>query len=135
MHSYTVELRIVGENLDLDDVTRTIGITPSQVRRKGEHRSKNSTWTRNMWGLDVLPPNGSEWNSLEDGLAALMNRIRPHQSQIQSYLPANELYVWCGHFTSSFDGGPTLSANILKSIGDLGAQLCLDTYCKSAVQP
>src|SRR5512142_2768441 len=132
MHSYTVELRIVGESLDPEDVTRTIGITPTQVRRKGEPRGEGSTWTKTTWALDVLPPSGSTWNSLEDGLTALVSRVKPFQSQIQSYSPANELYVWCGHFTSDFDGGPRLSPNILKSLGDLGAQLFLDTYCESA---
>src|SRR5512146_2792574 len=134
MHSYTVELRIIGENLDPDSVTRTLGISPTQVRKKGERRSDESTWKSNMWALDVLPPVGSEWGSLEDGLAALVSRVKAIQSQIQLYLPANELYVWCGHFTSGFDGGPTLSPNILKSLGDLGAQLFLDTYCESAVR-
>ena len=128
MHRYTVELRIVGSNLDPEEVTRTIGLSPTQVRKKGERRSAESTWANNMWALEALPPDRSEWSSLADGLAALLGAIRPVQDRLRNYTSGNDLYIWCGHFASSFGGGPTLSPVLLKMLGDLGAQLVLDTY-------
>jgi hypothetical protein len=132
MHRYTVELRIVGRDLDPEGVTHSFGIPPSQVRRKGEPKveGSTSTWTVNMWAFEILPPGRDDWSSLEDALVALLNRISPVRGRLQAYLPTNEAYIWCGHFTSSFDGGPTLSPALLKALGDLGVQLFLDTYCE-----
>ena len=133
MHRYTVELRIVGKDLDPEGVTRALGIAPSRVRRHGEPRveGSRSTWSGNMWALDILPPGRDDWSSLEDALGALLNIFGPIRNQIQAYIPTNQTYIWCGHFTSSFDGGPTLSPALLKSLGDLGIQLFLDTYCET----
>ena len=132
MHRYTVELCVVGENLNPEEVTRALGLALSQVRRKGDRRSEESTWPETMWSLDVLPEDQKEWSSLEDGLAALLKIFVPIRERLQSYPPANKLFIWCGHFTSSFDGGPTLSPALLKSLGDFGVQLVLDTYCESS---
>jgi Domain of unknown function (DUF4279) len=128
MHPYTVELRIVGSNLDPEQVTADLGILPTQVRRKGEARSKTSNWPTTMWGIEVLPPGQDDWSSLEDGLNALLSVVAPVQSRIRRYSTANEVFLWCGHFTSSFDGGPVLTPNLLRSLAEMGVQLVLDTY-------
>jgi Domain of unknown function (DUF4279) len=130
MHRYTVELRIVGKDLDPDEVTRRLGLEPSQAWRKGDRRSERSTRTAGTWSFEVLPPGRDDWPSLAEGLSSLLKKLEPIRSEIQSYLPANEVYAWCGHFTSSFDGGPTLPAALLKSLGNLGLQLAFDTYCE-----
>lgn len=131
MHRYTVELRIVGKDLDPDEVSRRLGLKPSQAWRKGDRRGENSTRTAGTWSFEVLPHGRDDWPSLAEGLTSLLKKLEPIRSQIQSYLPANEVYVWCGHFTSSFDGGPTLSPALLKSLGDLEVQLAFDTYCET----
>lgn len=131
MHRYTVELRITGENLVPEEVTRALGFKPSQVRRKGEPRSEGSKWTTNMWAFEALPLGRDDWPSLGDGIASLLSTLNPVRSQLQAFSAANDIYLWCGHFTSSFDGGPTLSSALLKSLGEFGVQLVLDTYCES----
>ncbi len=130
MHRYTIELRIVGKNLDPDDITRTLGLEPTQVRRMGEPKVEgaNSKWTANVWGFEVLPPGKDDWPSLEDGIETLLGTFRPIRERLRACSAGNEMYLWCGHFTSSFDGGPTLSPTLLKSLGDFGVQLILDTY-------
>lgn len=35
---------------------------------------------------------------------------------------------WCGHFQSSFDGGPELPAELLTEIGSYGIPLYIDNY-------
>jgi len=129
MHRYTVELRIFGPNLDPEEVTRRLGLPPSQVRRKGEPRVKGaaSIWTESMWGFEVRPEGADDWLSLEDGLKAILATFGPKRDQLKHYFGENQACLWCGHFTSSFDGGPTLSPTILSSLGDLGCRLFLDT--------
>jgi hypothetical protein len=38
------------------------------------------------------------------------------------------VFLWCGDFSSSFGGGPRLSPQILKALGDFGVELILETY-------
>jgi hypothetical protein len=134
MHRYTVELRIVGQTLDPDEVTRKLGLVPTRVARKGEPKVEGamSKWTANVWGFEVLPQEKDDWPSLEDGIEALLRTFRPIRERLRSCSAGNEIYLWCGHFTSSFDGGPTLSPALLKSLGDFGVQLVLDTYSERA---
>jgi len=35
---------------------------------------------------------------------------------------------WCGHFQSGFDGGPTLTPDLLRRLGEFGADLFIDNY-------
>lgn len=68
MHRYTVELRIVGKELDPDEVTRRLGLEPSQACRNGDRRSESSTRTADTWSFEVLPPARDDWPSLAEGL-------------------------------------------------------------------
>lgn len=137
MHRYTVELRISGQTLDPDEVTRVLGLVPTRVARKGEPKVDGGTsqWTANMWGFELVPPGKDDWSSLSDGLQALLRSFGPIRDRLHAYSRGNELYLWCGHFTSSFDGGPSLSPTLLKALGDFGVELILDTYCDCADEP
>jgi hypothetical protein len=130
VHRYTVELRIVGEHLDSENVTRTLGIKPTRVARRGHAKIPGSTarWNANMWGFELLPPGKDDWASLEEALQALLGIVGPLRDRLQAYSADNEICLWCGHFTSSFDGGPTLSPQLLKALADFGVELTLDTY-------
>lgn len=131
MHRYSLELRIVGKDLEPENITRELGMAPTQVRKQGEPRNERSRWPDNTWSLDILTQDGrSDWSSLEEGLAALLRMFDPIRDQLRSLAEANKILIWCGHFTSSFDGGPTLSAAMMKSLGEFGAELVLDTYCE-----
>lgn len=134
MHRYTVELRIVGQNLNPDEVTRVLGLVPTRVARKGEPKVGGATskWMANMWGFEVFPPGKDDWSSLGDGIESLLRTFGPIRDRLRVYSAGNEIYVWCGHFTSSFDGGPSLSPTLLKSLGNFGVQLVLDTYSERA---
>lgn len=81
-----------------------------------------------MWAFDVLHEEGKEWASLSDGLSALIQQFRPIEDRLRVYATEGALYIWCGHFSSSFDGGPALAPVLLKALGEFGAELVLDTY-------
>lgn len=81
-----------------------------------------------MWAFDVVDGEGGEWACLSDGLSAIIQQFRPIQDRLRAYAAENALHIWCGHFSSSFDGGPVLSPVLLKALGEFGAELVLDTY-------
>jgi hypothetical protein len=129
MHEYTVALRISGPTLDTARITRELGMAPTLTRQVGERRDSKTVWEKAMWALDVYPDDGgNQWQSLEDGLAALFRVLSGHAKELHEYARLYEMCLWCGHFSSSFCGGPELSPGILKALGEFGVPLYLDTY-------
>ena len=132
MHEYAVELRIVASHLELDQITRELGLNPTQVRKKGGRRGPNRVWTEDMWSFEVFPSEGKSWPSLDAGLTALIRLLLPRKECLRSYASPMSVCLWCGHFSSEFDGGPTLSSHVLGLLAELGIELHLDTYHHSS---
>lgn len=127
--TFTVEFRIwtKKEDLDLSAITEDLGLSPTNTRRRGEARSRSSSYTESMWGYEVEA--GKEWDEIEDALESLLAVLVPLKNKIMGYSSKYDVILWCGYFKASFDGGPTFSAEMLKKLGDLGIPLYLDTYC------
>lgn len=121
-------LRVWGENLDPEEVTRTLGVEPTQVVRAGEVTSAGRLTRKSMWGFETDPPIEGHWPSLEDALTALLQVFEGEVEVIRRLQEQFKVILWCAHFSSSFDGGPTFSALLLKRLGDFGVELYLDTY-------
>jgi len=130
MHSYLVSLRISGKTLDPSIITSELGIEPTQVRIKGQPRpGGSSAWDESMWEYEAKGSNGGrDWPSLEQGLQALLSMFASRRTTLQEYQQRFKVSLFCGHFTSSFDGGPTLSPSLLEELADFGVELFLDTY-------
>jgi hypothetical protein len=128
-HRYTVELRVWGKTLDPDAITRETGLQPCQTRRAGE-RLGSRTYTSGMWAFDGHGP--SDWDSLEEGLAFVLDRLATAENLFAKYGAEYHVGWWCGHFQSSFDGGPTLSGQLLSTLGRFGAELFIDNYFRTA---
>jgi len=71
MHKYTVSLRITSSELDVAQVTKELGLTPTQTRSTGDRKSANAVWEKGLWEFEVHPQNRTDWDSLEEGLATL----------------------------------------------------------------
>jgi hypothetical protein len=129
MHTYSVQLRISGKGLRPDEITDHLGVEPNQVRREGQPRSSKEFWTESMWSYDgSVEGQFKEWGSLEEGLHAVMDALWSKRTVIEAYLGQYDVIWWCGHFQSSFDGGPILSVDLLKRLGAFGAPVYFDNY-------
>jgi hypothetical protein len=129
MHEYTVELRIHGTDLVPATITQELTLEPCLVREVGEFRGGGTVWDKALWAYSGFPAGHSKyWSSLEDGLKFILDRMEPFQIQIDNYKQKYELVWWCGHFQSSFDGGPTLSVQLMRRLADLGVDLYIDNY-------
>ena len=129
MHEYTVELRIRGAELVPATVTQTLRLEPSSVREVGERKAEGKVWSEALWGYNGFPSDTPNyWASLEDGLTFLLDRLEPLRIEIYNYKEKYDAVWWCGHFQSSFDGGPTLSARLMRRLADFGVDLCIDNY-------
>jgi Domain of unknown function (DUF4279) len=136
MHSYSVALRISGTDLDVAEVSATLRLRPTQTRLTGQLRSAKSVWPESMWEYEVRPrKDKGGWDSLEDGLRKVISAFVSRKSALRKYQRRFKVFLWCGHFSSSFGGGPTLSPIMLKALGDLGVELILETYFADDPRP
>jgi hypothetical protein len=138
MHSYTVSLRIESSTLDVSRVTEDLGIAPTQTRAAGQYRSPTSVFEKALWEFDLVPeeldvafenrPAWPQWESLEAAFKKLLSIFSKHVTVLGDYGEHHQVYLWVGHFSSSFDGGPRLSAEILKALGNFGVPVWVDTH-------
>ncbi len=125
-HRYTVEFRIYGEKLDPESITRELGLQPCRVVKEAILRPHGRI--EPMWGYNGVGDQETDWDSLEEGLDFVLTRLWPHRTTIASYTQVATFIWWCGHFQSSLDGGPTLSAGLLSRLGEFGVELFIDNY-------
>jgi hypothetical protein len=129
MHEYSVALRICGVKLDPAVVSARLGLTPTQIRMVGQPRpGGKSVWDEAMWEYEVSSDGRAAWPSLEEGLRTLLSAFQPLNEALEQYKRSFHVLLWCGHFSSGFDGGPTFSSTLLKELADFGVELYLDTY-------
>ena len=130
MHEYTVEFRIHGADLVPSVITEDLGLEPSEVRNVGDRRDLKTQWEEALWAYDGCSPSlgNKTWDSLEDGLRFVLEKLWPLKGKIDSYKSRFRVMLWCGHFYSSFNGGPTLSPALLKMLGEFGVEVFIDTH-------
>ena len=130
VYEYTVEFRIHGVDLDVSAVTDNLGLEPSLIKRLVERRSETEQWVEAMWAFNGFPEAAGikNWTSLEEGLNFVLEKLWPVKNKIDIYHDKCKLILWCGHFQSSLDGGPSLSPETLQSLGEFGVELYLDNY-------
>ena len=129
MHKYSIQLRITGATLDPSEVTTRLGLTPNLMRSVGERRDSHRTWAEALWSFDGVSVTGThEWDSLERGFDFILDKIGDKAEMVRQYNNDNHVIWWCGHYQSSFDGGPTMSAELLKKLADFGVPIYIDNY-------
>jgi hypothetical protein len=129
MHRYTVELRVSGKKLDISEVSAALRLQPTNTRIEGEKLSKTKVVQESIWGYDLYPtPAKEDWESLEAALNAVLSKFRARKAELRKLSRRYGVYLWCGHFTSSFNGGPELSPKLLRGLANLGVRVIIDTH-------
>jgi hypothetical protein len=133
-HTYKVELRVYGRDVIPDRITERTHLTPCTVRAAGS-RTGPKTHQDAVWGFNGgAPDEFLEWSSLEDGLSFVLNAVGRAREDVRSCVGGASIIWWCGHFQSSFDGGPTLSPEILQRLSEFGVPLFVDNYFSHSQQ-
>jgi hypothetical protein len=130
-HEYSVEFRIYSRTLDRETLTKELGIEPNPLPEPVRPASKSPP---RIWATTGIEPSEEDtdphpmWDSLEQGMTFVLDKLWPYREAIARYKSDGQLIWWCGHFQTSFDGGPTLSAPLLKRLGEFGVELYIDNY-------
>ena len=131
-HAYTVELRFEDNKLEPSEISARLNLQPSNSLSRSQiqlSRRKRLPY----WGYNGRGETGFqlEWSSLEEGLAFLLKCLNSKKTEIISIARQFDGVWWCGHFQTSFDGGPILSPELLIEIGSYGIPLSIDNYFSS----
>lgn len=128
-HIYTIELRFTGHNLDPSEISARLKLEPSNSFSQSQ---SNSTTKKRCpyWAFNGQGEVGfqSEWESLESALEFLLRSLDSRKAEIISLSSEFDGVWWCGHFQSSFNGGPMLSPKLLIEMGSYGIPMSIDNY-------
>lgn len=117
--------------MDPDSVTAETGLHPCDVRR-AEIGARGEILHQARWAYNGGGESGAyDWDTLDEGLMFVLERVSGAADVFKKYGSTQLVTWWCGHFQSSFDGGPTLSPRLLARLGDFGAHLFIDNYFHS----
>jgi hypothetical protein len=93
--AYSATLRIHGDDLPFDEITRRLGVEPTYTHRKGDRRGPRSPLLRDdAWHFKpALPEN----EPLEKQIDALSEVVRPHVDYLKSLRQRYKVDVFCGY--------------------------------------
>ncbi len=128
-HSYTVQLRLWKNMGSSSEISEQLGVKPSYSTSCGGVK-KIGAAEREEWIYDGSERDGyrEEWNSLDDALIFILSSVENFRDRLSQVLDEAEGIWWCGHFQSSFDGGPQLLPLTLRRLGEYNLPLFIDTY-------
>jgi hypothetical protein len=122
-------LRIFGDDLDPDEVTRALGAQPTGVARKGQRGRLPS-------GREGLASTGSWFlagkirspGDLDADIRELLGRIEPDPAVWRDVAARHRCDVFCGLWMEEDTEGVSLAPDVLRLLGERGLLLDLDIY-------
>jgi len=107
---FSATLRIAGDGLDFDEISRALGLTPTHTHQKGARR-KQDRWSYTAPIARELP--------LEAHIMALWDAVRPHISYLRDLKRKFQVDVFCGYRSNSGTAGFQVSHRCLGLFSEL----------------
>jgi uncharacterized protein DUF4279 len=127
--------RIYGIGLDIDSVTRELGVSPDHKHRQGELDRGGKPYTHDMWSL-ASPLRRSR--DLQVHLTWLAERILPHHRYISNLQERFKVDMYCWKNCYTEQSSLVLSASALRTFTQLNINLEVGLLClppESATEP
>ncbi|QJE97708.1 DUF4279 domain-containing protein [Luteolibacter luteus] len=128
--SYThAWLRVMGEDVDPDEVTAIVGVSPTSTQRRGNpvegHPGK--TYSRGGWWIGTEGLLGSK--DARHHLDWILEKVPGKEQEFMELHRRGYLVDVCVRWDSRHGhGGPTISPKQMKALADLGVDLWFDVY-------
>jgi Domain of unknown function (DUF4279) len=124
----TVSLRIFGDDLDPEEVTRLLRCLPTQSRRKGEvipGKGMQRVARQGSWLLESNLPRSVD---LEAQINNLIDRTTADLDTWASLSQRFSVDLFCGVFLTHLNEGFELSAKLMRQLSDRGLKIGFDLY-------
>ncbi|HEU5314744.1 MAG TPA: DUF4279 domain-containing protein [Chloroflexota bacterium] len=126
---FRVSLRVLGEDLDPDAVTRALGVAPSDSLRRGDPvtRGARRVHAIGLWSWDAGAPATAP---LAEHLARIAARFGARARAIGDLAGAGlRVDVYCSYFAGGRLSQIRLEPDALGALARLGVALTLNVYC------
>ncbi len=113
-------MRIQGLGLDMENITREFGLSPSHSHRQGEHNQLGEPYKKDMWllksPLDATQP-------LEAHLRWLAEVLLPRRQYISQLRETHDVDIYCYKTCYTEQASLTLSSQALRIFTELDFKL------------
>jgi hypothetical protein len=123
-----VSLRIFGDELDPEEVTRLLRCKPTQSRRKGEvilSKSMQRVAKQGSWLLESNLPRSVD---LETQINSLIDSTTADLDAWESLSQRFSADLFCGVFLAHMNEGFELSAKLMRQLAERGLKIGFDLY-------
>lgn len=117
-------LRIFGDDLDPDEITATLGTTPTYALRKGD-KHRQQVVKSGRWVIDAKPSKPSD---LDHQISELLAQMTDDLDRWKSVTSRHEAMFYCSVFMLETNEGAEIAPAILMALGARGISLGLDIY-------
>lgn len=123
-----VSLRLFGDDLIPEEVTRLLGCSPTKVQRKGDvipdaryHRVART----GSWMLNGGLPKTTE---IEQQIVALLESVTNDMEVWRQIVAKYDADIFCGVFLNDSNRGFSLSPTVTSMLADRGLEIGFDIY-------
>ncbi len=130
IHKSKLSLRISGDSLVPEEITKLLGDAPTISHAKDEEIRNNQTCSARIArsGMWLLSVDDRSPENLDGQLRGLFDRLT---SDLDVWRKIGEDYsadLFCGFFMQGFNEGLTISASVMKMISDRRLEIGFDVY-------
>lgn len=123
-------LRVIGDDLIPDEVSRLLGCPPTKSQIKGEvvrgnKTGRGYTMKTGMWRLEA---DDCEPENLDAQVAELLGKLTNDLGVWSQLKERFDINLFCGLFAEESNVGANLTAETLLALGERGIELWLDIY-------
>ena len=132
--AFSATLRIHGTDLPFDEITRTLGLSPTHQHRAGERRrARGRAYPDDAWQFSANVP---EERELTEHLRSLWTVVRPHVAYLTS-LDAS-VDVFCGYRSNNGTAGFAVEPDALEIFTALnvpfGVSVIVDSWLSERLE-
>ncbi|GAA5484837.1 DUF4279 domain-containing protein [Haloferula sargassicola] len=123
-------LRIIGDDLIPDEITRLLGASPTQAQTKGDKIVGKKTGNVRIarFGMWRLEASDCEPGDLDDQIRLICGQLTDDLAVWESFASRYKMDLFCGLFMECGNEGISLSPAALFALGSRGIELDLDIY-------
>lgn len=124
----TVCLRLIGGDLDPEEVTRLLGCAPTRAWRKGDVREDPRYHILQRTGVWSLDSDTDRSVPLDEQIRALIARVPTDSAVWEALARRFDIDVFCGIHLDEWNRGCGFGPDLLRRLGEMKAALDLDIY-------
>ena len=125
LNKSSATLRIFGDSLDPDEVSRILGCAPTRAHVKGQIRHKSTVHKTGGWLLEATDQVPGD---LDGQVTELFSRVKKDIAVWVALARENEIDLFCGFFMDETDAGLEISADTMKLLSERGIKLGICIY-------